>query len=185
MIIKRLSNYPLYDFDLRATHARTLLPEALATVSFGFVLARVRVNKKKEFVVPFPWGGLHRGFKEGFIQKIWINRVLLGVLNPKIGFIRFGFYYATITTNIGPKRPQKKLPCSAGLRFFKSRSTMKRSPLMRRSRQPPWGNTGAQTSHPKITLSRSSPNLEHQYWTFPCLPSVPPTCSEERRQLEP
>jgi hypothetical protein len=36
-----------YDFDLRATHARTLLPEALASVysvSFGFVLARVRVR---------------------------------------------------------------------------------------------------------------------------------------------
>jgi hypothetical protein len=35
--------YPPYDFDLRATHARTLLPEALASVSFGFVLVRVRV----------------------------------------------------------------------------------------------------------------------------------------------
>ena len=34
---------PLYDFDLRATHARTLLPAALASVSFGFVLVRVRV----------------------------------------------------------------------------------------------------------------------------------------------
>ena len=28
--------------DLRATHARTLLPAALASVSFGFVLVRVR-----------------------------------------------------------------------------------------------------------------------------------------------
>jgi len=36
--------YPLYDFDLRATHARTLLPAALASVSFGFVLVRVRVR---------------------------------------------------------------------------------------------------------------------------------------------
>jgi hypothetical protein len=35
---------PLYDFDLRATHARTLLPAALASVSFGFVLVRVRVR---------------------------------------------------------------------------------------------------------------------------------------------
>ena len=26
---------PIYDFDLRATHARTLLPAALASVSFG------------------------------------------------------------------------------------------------------------------------------------------------------
>ena len=35
-------HYPLYDFDLRATHARKLLPAALASVSFGFVLVRVR-----------------------------------------------------------------------------------------------------------------------------------------------
>jgi len=33
-----------YDFDLRASHARTLLPAALASVSFGFVLVRVRVS---------------------------------------------------------------------------------------------------------------------------------------------
>ena len=31
------------DFDLRASHARTLLPAALASVPFGFVLVRVRV----------------------------------------------------------------------------------------------------------------------------------------------
>ena len=36
--------YPLYDFGLRATHARTLLPAALASVSFGFVLVRVRAR---------------------------------------------------------------------------------------------------------------------------------------------
>jgi hypothetical protein len=40
------THYPLYDFDLRATHARTLLPAALASVSFGFVLVRVRVRDK-------------------------------------------------------------------------------------------------------------------------------------------
>jgi len=34
----------VYDFDLRATHARTLMPAALASVSFGFVLVRVRVR---------------------------------------------------------------------------------------------------------------------------------------------
>ena len=38
------THYSLYDFDLRATHARTLLPAALASVSFGFVLARVRIR---------------------------------------------------------------------------------------------------------------------------------------------
>jgi len=38
------THYPLYNFDLRATHARTLLPATLASVSFGFVLVRVRVR---------------------------------------------------------------------------------------------------------------------------------------------
>ena len=33
-------------FDSRATHARTLLPAALASVPFGFVLVRVRVRFK-------------------------------------------------------------------------------------------------------------------------------------------
>ena len=32
--------------DLRASHARTLLPAALASVPFGFVLVRVRVRFK-------------------------------------------------------------------------------------------------------------------------------------------
>jgi len=32
---------------LRATHARTLLPAALASVSFGFVLVRVRVRQSR------------------------------------------------------------------------------------------------------------------------------------------
>ena len=35
------THYPLNDFGLRAAHARTLLPAALASVSFGFVLVRV------------------------------------------------------------------------------------------------------------------------------------------------
>ena len=39
---------PLYDFDLRATHARTLLPVGLASVSFGFVLVWVRVNMTQD-----------------------------------------------------------------------------------------------------------------------------------------
>ena len=39
-----LYTLPIYDFDLRATHARTLLPAALASVSSGFVLVRVRVR---------------------------------------------------------------------------------------------------------------------------------------------
>ena len=38
------THYPLYDFDLRTTHACTLLPAAVASVSFGFVLVRVRAN---------------------------------------------------------------------------------------------------------------------------------------------
>jgi len=39
--LPRLYTLPIYDFDLRATHARTLLPAALASVSSGFVLVRV------------------------------------------------------------------------------------------------------------------------------------------------
>ena len=39
---------PLYDFDLRATHARTPLPAALASVSFGFVLVRVSSSMSEE-----------------------------------------------------------------------------------------------------------------------------------------
>jgi len=41
---------PFYDFDLRASHALTLLPAALASVPFGFVLARVRVRVPRAHV---------------------------------------------------------------------------------------------------------------------------------------
>ena len=44
--LPRLYTLPIYDFDLRATHARTLLPAALASVPFGFVLVRVRVDSE-------------------------------------------------------------------------------------------------------------------------------------------
>ena len=38
------THFLFYDFDLRASHARTLLPAALASVPLGFVLVvRVRV----------------------------------------------------------------------------------------------------------------------------------------------
>ena len=41
-----LSTHFLFDdFDQRASHARTLLPAALASVPFGFVLVRVRVAR--------------------------------------------------------------------------------------------------------------------------------------------
>ena len=33
------THYPPSDFDLRATHARILLPAALASVSFGFCIS--------------------------------------------------------------------------------------------------------------------------------------------------
>ena len=42
-ILSSLYALPFNDFDLRASHARTLLPAALASVPFGFVLVRVRV----------------------------------------------------------------------------------------------------------------------------------------------
>ena len=43
-MLPALYTLPIYDFDLRATHARALLPAALASVSSGFVLVRVRVQ---------------------------------------------------------------------------------------------------------------------------------------------
>ena len=43
-MLPALYTLPSLRFDLRATHARTLLPAALASVSFGFVLVRVRVR---------------------------------------------------------------------------------------------------------------------------------------------
>jgi len=49
-------HYPLYDSDLRATHARTLLPAALASVSFGFVLVRVRVRSFFVVFAAVVWG---------------------------------------------------------------------------------------------------------------------------------
>jgi len=55
-----------YDFDLRATHARTLLPAALASVSFGFVLVRVRVPLLLGYLTNFDLGASYvnlAGFK--------------------------------------------------------------------------------------------------------------------------
>ena len=42
--LPRLYTLPIYDFDLHATRARALLPAALASVSFGYALVRVRVR---------------------------------------------------------------------------------------------------------------------------------------------
>ena len=63
-----------------------------------------------------------------------------------------------ITYNMGRKRPPKTSPCSVGLRYFESRPTVERSPLMRRSRQPPWGNTGQ---------ARSDCSIENIHFLFP------------------
>jgi hypothetical protein len=41
----------IYDFDLRATHARELLPAAMASVSFRLILARVRRVRDLELKV--------------------------------------------------------------------------------------------------------------------------------------
>jgi len=41
---------PPEEFDLRASHARTLLPAALASVPFGFVLVRLRVRVRLDLV---------------------------------------------------------------------------------------------------------------------------------------
>ena len=44
-ILNTLNCHLIYDSDLRATHAGTLLPAALTSVSFGFVFFRVRILK--------------------------------------------------------------------------------------------------------------------------------------------
>ena len=49
-ILPSLYALPIYDFDVRASHARTLLPAALASVSFGYVLIRVQVREAKASV---------------------------------------------------------------------------------------------------------------------------------------
>jgi hypothetical protein len=41
---KLKETFPIYDIDLRATHAHTILPAVLAFVSFGLVRVRVRVR---------------------------------------------------------------------------------------------------------------------------------------------
>jgi len=52
-ILSSLYALPFYDFDLRASHARTLLPAALASVPFGFVLVRVRVRVRVRPLLDF------------------------------------------------------------------------------------------------------------------------------------
>ena len=90
----RLYTLPIYDFDLRATHARTLLPAALASVSFGFVLVRVRgeyalilyiklkIDRGSWFVSsvniwsnPYTWG------EKNFFENTFLtNNCLLGFI---------------------------------------------------------------------------------------------------------
>jgi len=43
-ILPSLYALPIYDFDLRASHARTLLPAAMASVTFRFEVVRVRIR---------------------------------------------------------------------------------------------------------------------------------------------
>jgi len=50
--VSGLYTLPIYDFYLRATHARALLPAALAPVSFGFVLVRVRESRLDSGITP-------------------------------------------------------------------------------------------------------------------------------------
>ena len=67
--LHRLYTPPICDFDLRATHARTLLPAALASVSFGFVLVRVRVSHKAIAMI------YSRGFHQSSSIRRFGNRV--------------------------------------------------------------------------------------------------------------
>ena len=57
-------------FDSRATHARTLLPAALASVPFGFVLVRVRVR--------VPISLVYTPHKQRGITRINLGKGLVG-----------------------------------------------------------------------------------------------------------
>jgi len=62
--VRGLHALPFYDFDLRASYARTLLPAALASVPFGFVLVRVRVRTwPQDTTALFFSLGLNEGFR--------------------------------------------------------------------------------------------------------------------------
>ena len=54
------THYPVYDFDLRATHACTLLPAALASVSFGCVLIRLHALRNLALYCPVVTQNLRR-----------------------------------------------------------------------------------------------------------------------------
>ena len=81
------TNYPLYDFDLRATHARTLLPAALASVSFGFLLVRVRVRYLL-YSMPielekYPELNILIGNTPGLPENVNLKRIVFAAIRPK------------------------------------------------------------------------------------------------------
>ena len=72
-------------FDSRATHARTLLPAALASVPFGFVLVRVRVRVR---VPPGHWL-VQRPSSSSNCATIYASR--RGSLCSKLGYYDSAF----------------------------------------------------------------------------------------------
>ena len=63
------THHSLYDFDLRATHARTLRPVALASVSFGFVLVRIQVRGAQRRRGG-PWRGVPKRLNIGALSSM-------------------------------------------------------------------------------------------------------------------
>ena len=80
------THYALYDFDLRATHARTLLPAALASVSFGFVLVRVRVLESKHARNPCLFPMFPFSCVSTFTLRLWSWMPLLIIRKRTIYF---------------------------------------------------------------------------------------------------
>ena len=73
-ILPSLIALPIHDLKLRASHTHTLLPTELASVSFGFVLVRVRVRLFfVEVLSVIIWDGLRNSrfaFSTGYVTCV-------------------------------------------------------------------------------------------------------------------
>ena len=69
-MLSSLYALPFYDFDLRVSHARKLLPAALASVPFGFVLVRVRVRLAKWQMANGKW---HCPLSKNFVTLVEVR----------------------------------------------------------------------------------------------------------------
>jgi hypothetical protein len=69
------TDYPLCDFELRATNVRKLLPAELASVSFGLGLVRVRVGSSPKwtalqcFCIIWAWISSSLSWKQSKVDR--------------------------------------------------------------------------------------------------------------------